>query len=130
MCAKHNIGVIVYSPMKSGLLTGAMTRERIAAMPQDDFRQRTVNFKEPLLTRNLQLVELMRAIGNRHGGRTPGEVAIAWTLRRPEVTGAIVGLRSPKQVDGVIHGGDFRLQQGEIEEIADFLQKNTPAATV
>jgi aryl-alcohol dehydrogenase-like predicted oxidoreductase len=127
ICAKHNIGVIVYSPMKSGLLTGAMTRERIAAMPEDDFRQRTVNFKEPLLTRNLKLVELMREIGHRHGGRTPGEVAIAWTLRRPEVTGAIVGLRSPKQVDGIIGAADFRLTPGEVDEIADFLRHNTPA---
>jgi aryl-alcohol dehydrogenase-like predicted oxidoreductase len=128
LCEKHNIGVIVYSPMKSGLLTGAMTRERIAAMPEDDFRQRTVNFKEPLLTRNLKLVELMREIGNRHGGRTPGEVAIAWTLRRPEVTGAIVGLRSPKQVDGIIGAADFRLTPGEVDEIANFLRDNTPAA--
>jgi len=126
LCAKHNIGVIVYSPMKSGLLTGAMTRERIAQMPEDDFRQRTINFKEPLLTRNLKLVELMRAIGNRHG-RTPAEVALAWTLRRPEVTGAIVGLRSAKQVDGIIGAMDFRLTSGEVEEIAKFLRENTPA---
>jgi aryl-alcohol dehydrogenase-like predicted oxidoreductase len=125
-CARHNIGVIVYSPMKSGLLTGAMTRERIAQMPVDDFRQRTISFKEPLLTRNLNLVELMRKIGNRHG-RTPGEVALAWTLRRPEVTGAIVGLRSPKQVDGVIGAADFRLSSGEVGEIAKFLSGNTPS---
>ena len=111
--------------MKSGLLTGAMTRERIAQMPEDDFRQRTINFKEPLLTRNLNLVELMRGIGNRHG-RTPGEVALAWTLRRPEVTGAIVGLRSAKQVDGIIGAMDFRLSGSEVEEIAKFLSDNTP----
>lgn len=126
-CAKNNIGAIVYSPMKSGLLTGAMTRERIARMPEDDFRQRTVSFKEPLLTRNLNLVEKIREIGNRHG-RTPGEVAIAWTLRRPEVTGAIVGLRSPKQVDGVIGAADLRLSAAEVEEIGTFLKENTPAA--
>lgn len=126
VCAQKNIGIIVYSPMKSGLLTGAMTRDRIARMPQDDFRQRTVNFKEPLLTRNLNLVELMRGIGSRHG-RTPGEVALAWVLRRPEVTGAIVGLRSPKQVDGVIGAADFRLSSAEIEEIAAFLNQNTPS---
>jgi aryl-alcohol dehydrogenase-like predicted oxidoreductase len=122
-CAQHNIGVIVYSPMKSGLLTGAMTRERIASMPEDDFRQRTINFKEPLLTRNLKLVELMREIGNRHG-RTPGEVALAWTLRRPEVTAAIVGMRSPKQVDGVVGAADFRLTPAEVEEIAVFLKQS------
>jgi aryl-alcohol dehydrogenase-like predicted oxidoreductase len=116
-CQAHNIGVIVYSPMKSGLLTGKMTRERIAAMPPDDFRQRTPNFQEPLLTRNLELVERLRAIGTRHG-RTPGEVAIAWTLRRPEVTAAIVGLRSADQLPGVIGAADFRLSPAEIEEIA------------
>lgn len=120
-CGKHSIGVIAYSPMKSGMLTGAMTRERIAAMPDDDFRKRTPNFKEPLLTRNLKLVEKLREIGQRHG-RTPGEVAIAWTLRRPEVTGAIVGMRSKAQVDGVIGAADFRLTAGEIGEIAGFLQ--------
>lgn len=116
-CQAHNIGVIVYSPMKSGLLTGKMTRERIAAMPPDDFRQRTPNFQEPLLTRNLELVERLRTIGNRHG-RTPGEVAIAWTLRRPEVTAAIVGLRSPEQLHGVIGAAGFRLTPEEIAEIA------------
>jgi aryl-alcohol dehydrogenase-like predicted oxidoreductase len=116
-CASHNVGVIVYSPMKSGMLTGAMTRERIANMPPDDFRRRTPNFQEPLLTRNLNLVEVLRGIGNRHG-RTPGEVAIAWTLRRPEVTAAIVGMRSPKQVDGVVGAADFRLSAAEIDEIA------------
>jgi aryl-alcohol dehydrogenase-like predicted oxidoreductase len=116
-CASHNIGVIVYSPMKSGLLTGAMTRERIDAMPDDDFRKRTVNFKEPLLTRNLELVELLRSIGQPHG-RTPGEVAIAWTLRRPEVTGAIVGMRSPDQVNGVAGAADFRLSASELAQIS------------
>jgi aryl-alcohol dehydrogenase-like predicted oxidoreductase len=105
-----------------------MTRERIAAMPEDDFRQRTVNFKEPLLTRNLKLVELLREIGKRHG-RTPGEVALAWTLRRPEVTAAIVGMRSPGQVDGVVGAADFRLSTAEADEIAAFLRANTPALT-
>jgi aryl-alcohol dehydrogenase-like predicted oxidoreductase len=119
-CAKHTIGTIVYSPMKSGMLTGAMTRERIENMHADDFRKRTPNFQEPLLTRNLNLVEHLRDIGKRHG-RTPGEVAIAWTLRRPEVTAAIVGMRSPAQVDGVIGAADFRLSESEIAEIQTFL---------
>ena len=119
-CGSHDIGVLVYSPMKSGLLTGKMTRERVAAMPEDDFRQRTPHFQEPKLSRNLELVELLRAIGARHG-RTPGETAIAWTLRLPVVTAAIVGLRSPEQVDGVIGAADFRLSEEEIDEIADFL---------
>ncbi|HEX5228864.1 MAG TPA: aldo/keto reductase [Bryobacteraceae bacterium] len=115
----NDIGVIIYSPMKSGLLTGAMTRERIAAMPADDFRQRTPNFQEPLLTRNLELASLLGAIGKRHG-RSAGEVAIAWTLRLPAVTGAIVGMRSAKQVDGVIGAADFRLSASEIAEIENF----------
>src|ERR1700733_14746507 len=115
----NNIGVIIYSPMKSGLLTGAMTRERIAGMPADDFRQRTPNFNEPLLSRNLELAGLLGTIGKRHG-RTAGEVAIAWTLRHPAVTGAIVGMRSARQVDGVIGGADFRLSADEIGEIEQF----------
>jgi aryl-alcohol dehydrogenase-like predicted oxidoreductase len=119
-CRENNIGTIVYSPMKSGMLTGAMTRERIANMPDDDFRKRTPNFQEPLLTRNLNLVEVLRGIGNAHG-RTPGEVAIAWALRRPEVTGAIVGMRSPAQVDGVVGAADFRLSADEIAKIATAL---------
>jgi aryl-alcohol dehydrogenase-like predicted oxidoreductase len=126
-CGAHNVGVVVYSPMKSGMLTGAMTRERIAAMPDDDFRKRTPNFKEPLLTRNLQVAELLREIGARHG-RTAGEVAIAWTLRRPEVTGAIVGMRSPAQVEGVVGAAAFRLSDSEIGEIANFLNNYRPAA--
>jgi aryl-alcohol dehydrogenase-like predicted oxidoreductase len=120
--AAHNIGVIVYSPMKSGLLSGAMTRERVAAMPVDDFRRRTPNFQEPKLTHNLELVELLRAIGARHG-RTPGEVAIAWTLRRPEVTAAIVGLRGPGQLAGVIGAAEFRLSEEELSEIGAFLNR-------
>ncbi len=119
--AAHGIGVIVYSPMKSGLLSGAMTRERVAAMPADDFRRRVPSFQEPLLTRNLELAELLRAIGLRHG-RTPGEVAIAWTLRHPAVTAAIVGMRSASQVEGVIGAAEFRLSPGEVEEIEAFLR--------
>jgi aryl-alcohol dehydrogenase-like predicted oxidoreductase len=122
--AEHNIGVIVYSPMKSGLLSGAMTRERVAALPDDDFRRRTPNFQEPRLTRNLQLAELLRDIGGRHG-RTPGEVAIAWTLRNPAVTAAIVGMRSAQQVSGVIGAASFRLSDGEAGEIEAFVAEGT-----
>jgi aryl-alcohol dehydrogenase-like predicted oxidoreductase len=118
-CGANNIGVIAYSPMKNGLLSGAMTRERVAALPADDFRRRTPNFQEPLLTRNLELVERLRAIGQKHG-RSPGEVAIAWVLRRPEVTAAIVGMRSAAQVDGVIAAAGFRLSPDEIAEIDAF----------
>jgi aryl-alcohol dehydrogenase-like predicted oxidoreductase len=113
--------------MKSGLLSGKMTRERIAQMPDDDFRKRTISFQEPRLTRNLRLVEVLREIGGRHD-RTPGEVAIAWTLRHPAVTAAIVGLRSPGQIEGVIGAADFRLSEGEIGEIAHFLAVNTVPA--
>lgn len=127
-CGANNIGVIAYSPMKNGLLSGGMTRERALGLPPDDFRRRTPNFQEPLLSRNLELVELLRAIGKRHG-RTPGEVAISWTLRRPEVTAAIVGMRSAKQVDGVIGAAEFRLSPQEIDEIASFFAKAAAQAT-
>jgi aryl-alcohol dehydrogenase-like predicted oxidoreductase len=120
---KNGIGVIVYSPMKSGLLSGSMTRERIAAMPEDDFRPRTPHFREPKLTRNLALAELLREIGGRHG-RTPGEVAIAWTLRRSEVAAAIVGLRAPAQLEGVLGAAEFQLSPPEVAEIAGFLTSN------
>lgn len=126
-CREHNIGVIVYSPMKSGLLTGKMTRERIAKLPPDDFRPRTVSFKEPLLTRNLGLVEVLRGIGDRHG-HTPGEVAIAWTLRDPVVTGAIVGMRSAAQANEIIRSAEFRLSQDEVLEIESYLKSHPVAA--
>ena len=122
-CKLNNIGVIVYSPMKSGLLTGKMTRERIVAFPEDDFRKRVAQFQEPKLTRNLNLAELLRTIGSRHG-RTTGEVAIAWTLRHPAVTGAIVGLRSAKQLEGVRGSLDFRLSADEVTEITKFMVAN------
>jgi aryl-alcohol dehydrogenase-like predicted oxidoreductase len=115
-CAANGIGVIVYSPMQSGLLAGAMTRERIAAMPDDDWRKKSPDFQEPRLTRNLQLVEKLRALGARRG-RSPAEVAIAWTLRHPAVTAAIVGARRPSQVDGILGAAAFELSREEIEEI-------------
>ncbi len=115
-CLKNNVGVIVYSPMASGLLTGAMTRERIAALPKNDWRTRNDNFKEPKLSQNLKYVERLRAIGKRHG-QTPGEVAIAWTLNHPAVTGAIVGARNPQQLEGIIGAMDFRLTSAEVAEL-------------
>ena len=119
-CFANNVGTLIYSPMKSGLLSGRMTRERVAAMPEDDHRQRTPHFQEPLLTRNLNLVELLRTIGARHG-KTPGEVAIAWALRHPAVTAAIVGLRSPAQLEGTIGAAEWRLSTDDIELIATAL---------
>jgi aryl-alcohol dehydrogenase-like predicted oxidoreductase len=119
---KSNIGVIVYSPMSAGLLSGAMTRERIAKLTPEDWRRNLPNFQEPLLSRNLKLVEHLRAIGNQHG-RTPGEVAIAWTLHNPAVTGAIVGFRSTKQVAGIIGAAKFRLHPTEVAAIEQALNR-------
>jgi aryl-alcohol dehydrogenase-like predicted oxidoreductase len=123
-CLANNIGVIAYSPMASGLLTGAMTRERIAALPADDWRkEKNKHYQEPLLSRNLRLVDLLRSIGSRHG-KTPGEVALAWVLRLPAVTGAIVGARRPGQLKELIGAADWRLAPAEIEEIQEFLKAN------
>jgi aryl-alcohol dehydrogenase-like predicted oxidoreductase len=91
-----------------------MTRERVAALPEDDFRKRALSFQEPHLTKNLALVEKLRTIGEKHG-RTPGEVAIAWTLKNPAVTAAIVGMRNAGQVDGVIGAAEFHLSPDEVE---------------
>jgi aryl-alcohol dehydrogenase-like predicted oxidoreductase len=126
-CLRHNIGVIVYSPMKSGLLTGKMTRERIAAFPQDDFRKRAPAFQEPNLSRNLELAEIMRRIGRRHGV-SAGVVAIAWTLRNPAVTAAIVGMRSAEQAKGVVPALRFRLGDEEFSEIETFRKAQTVQA--
>ncbi len=115
-CQKHQIGVIVYSPMKSGLLSGTMTRERVAALPNDDFRRRAPAFQEPQLSRNLELAETMAQIGARHGVQA-GVVAIAWTLRNPATTAAIVGMRSAAQARGVLPALEFRLSDEEYIEI-------------
>jgi aryl-alcohol dehydrogenase-like predicted oxidoreductase len=115
-CRSNGLGVIVYSPMASGLLTGAMTRERAAALPNSDWRSRDVEFKEPALSKNLALVERLRKVGERYG-RAPGQVAIAWALQNPAVTGAIVGARSAKQVEGTAGAANLRLTDEEIAEI-------------
>jgi aryl-alcohol dehydrogenase-like predicted oxidoreductase len=119
-CQRHGIGVIAYSPMQAGLLTGAMTRERIAAFAPDDWRRRSADFREPRLTRNLALQALLGEIGARHGV-SAAVIALAWVLRRPEVTGAIVGARRPAQVDGFIRAMSLRLPAAEIDEIVRFL---------
>ena len=119
-CRENNIGVINYSPMVSGLLTGKMTAERIAQMPADDWRKRSPNFNEPKLSRNLKLVELLREIGNAHGVE-PGVIAISWTLRHPAITAAIVGARRPDQVDGVLPAATLRLTDEEAGRIESFL---------
>lgn len=115
-CQKRGISVISYAPMASGLLTGAMTRERAAALPPDDFRSRNPEFREPRLSKNLELVERLRQVGARYG-RGPGEVAIAWVLRHPAITGAIVGARNAKQVEGIMRAGELKLAADEIAEI-------------
>ena len=122
-CQEHNIGVIVYSPMMSGLLSGKMTRERIDNFPEDDWRKRNEEFQEPRLSRNLKLASLLQDIGYPYN-RTTAEVAIAWTLRHPAVTGAIVGGRRPEQVEEIIGAAEFRLSESELEQIEKFLQEN------
>ena len=120
-CLREGIGVIVYSPMASGLLTGAMTRERAARLPKDDWRREHPDFTEPNLSANLALVDRMREIAKAHNCAV-GEVAIAWTLRYPVVTGAIVGARNARQAEGVMRAGDLRLTQDEVNEIESFAE--------
>jgi aryl-alcohol dehydrogenase-like predicted oxidoreductase len=115
-CEKSGVGVISYAPMASGLLTGAMTRERAAAFAADDFRSRNPEFKEPRLSKNIELVERLRQIGSRHG-RNPGEVAIAWALRHPAITGVIIGARNAKQAEGVMNAAGLTLSAVEVAEI-------------
>ncbi len=119
-CLEQGIGVIVYSPMLSGMLSGAMTRERAANFSPDDWRRQNKEFQEPRLSLNLELVELLKRIGAPHGC-SAGEVAIAWTLRNLAVTGAIVGGRNAAQVEGIVGAGEFRLSEEELERIGRFL---------
>jgi aryl-alcohol dehydrogenase-like predicted oxidoreductase len=113
---REGIGVIVYSPMGSGLLTGAMTRDRIAALPDDDWRRRGDQFTEPRLSRNLALVERLRAVAERHD-TTPGALAVAWALRNPAVDGAIVGFRRPDQVDPILAAASLELTDEDVAAI-------------
>ncbi|MBV9340547.1 MAG: aldo/keto reductase [Acidobacteria bacterium] len=122
----QNIGVLAYSPMSAGLLTGAMTKERVARFAPEDWRRNLPNFREPLLSRNLRVVEYLRQIGTRHG-RSPGEVAVAWVLRHPAVTAAIVGARSAEQVCGIINAAHLRLSESEAEEINALLKQQAAA---
>jgi aryl-alcohol dehydrogenase-like predicted oxidoreductase len=122
-CGKHNIGVINYAPMHSGLLTGAMTKERVAAFPSDDFRRNAKSYQQPALDRNLKLADLLKQIGGRHGVNA-GVVATAWTLEQPAITAAIVGSRSAKQVEGTLAAASFKLNAAELAEINDFLVQN------
>ncbi|MGE5438786.1 MAG: aldo/keto reductase, partial [Bacteroidota bacterium] len=118
-CRKEGIGVIVYSPMASGLLAGAMTRERIKRLPEDDWRKRSWDFTEPRLSHNLSVVEKLKEIGKRHDGASAGEIAIAWTLKNPAVTAAIVGGRSSEQVKGTFNAHEIVLSEDEIKELEE-----------
>jgi aryl-alcohol dehydrogenase-like predicted oxidoreductase len=122
-CLENNIGVINYSPMLSGMLTGKMTAERVKNLPDDDWRKRNPNFQPPKLDRNLALVDLLRRIGGEHGVE-PGVVAIAWTLRHPAITAAIVGARRPDQIDGILPAATFRLTDAEAAQIEAWLAAN------
>jgi aryl-alcohol dehydrogenase-like predicted oxidoreductase len=113
---REGIGVIVYSPMGSGLLTGAMTRERIATLPDDDWRKRDPRFQGPQLSHQLALVERLATAASRHDVAT-GAIAVAWTLRNPAVDGAIVGFRRPEQVDPIVEAANLELSQDDIAMI-------------
>jgi aryl-alcohol dehydrogenase-like predicted oxidoreductase len=115
-CQEHDVGVIVYSPMGSGLLTGKMTRERIESLPADDWRTKSDRFREPDLSRNLELVERVKRVAWRHGVE-PGAVAVAWTLRHPAVDGAIAGFRRPDQVDPILAAAELELSDEDVAEL-------------
>jgi aryl-alcohol dehydrogenase-like predicted oxidoreductase len=115
-CQDQHLGVIVYAPMASGLLTGAMTAKRVEDLPADDWRKRSPDFTEPNLSKHLLVADRLRSVGDRIG-RTPGAIAIAWTLHHPAVTGAIVGARNAKQAAEVMGAGEIRLADEEVKEI-------------
>jgi aryl-alcohol dehydrogenase-like predicted oxidoreductase len=121
-CADQCIGVVAYSPMQKGLLTGKVSRDRISQLPADDHRRRDPQFQEPLLSANLQLVEDLQSVAHKHG-RTVAQLAIAWVLRRPEVTSAIVGARHPGQVEEIAGAGDWVLPERELALIQDLQRK-------
>lgn len=120
-CQQHTIGVIAYSPMASGLLSGAMTAQRIANLEQDDWRRNSAQFQEPRLSRNLELASVLRRIGERHHVST-GAIAITWTLRHPAVTAAIVGARRPDQIDETVAAANLDLTGDDLGEIEAFLR--------
>jgi aryl-alcohol dehydrogenase-like predicted oxidoreductase len=124
----HNIGVIVYSPMQSGLLTGAMTRERIAKLPDSDWRSRDPEFREPKLSKNLKSVDRLRGIAEKYG-RPVGQVAVAWVLRNPAVTAAIVGARSPQQVEQNVGAAELHLTDDDVAEIEGIAEQKPNLVT-
>ncbi len=127
-CGRHGIGVVVYSPMQRGLLTGKFSQERLAALAPDDHRRRNPDFQEPQFSATLDLVAQLKKIADR-SGRTCAELAIAWILRRPEVTAAIVGARRPDQVEETAHAGDWTLNEKDIDEIENLLAQRDKKLT-
>ena len=127
-CAEHDIGVIVYSPMQAGLLTGKYTAEKVAGLPEGDWRRRNENFREPKLSANLALVDGLRPIAERND-RSLAELSIAWVLRRPEVTAAIVGARRPDQIEGTAPAGDWVLSETDLAEIDRLLDAHARAVS-
>ena len=115
-CKEQGIGVIAYSPMGSGLLTGAMTRERVANLAADDWRSKNSEFQEPKLSKNLTIADRVKAVADRRGVAA-GAVAAAWTLQHPAVTGAIIGARNARQVEAIFPHADLRLAPEEVTEI-------------
>ena len=120
-CKEQNIGVIVYSPMASGILTGAMTKERARNLPDNDWRKRSPNFTEPKISSNLKVVDKLKEIGTKYG-RVPGEIAVAWVLSNHAVTGAIVGARNEKQVNGVYNASELELSNDDLAEINNLIE--------
>ena len=121
-CAQNNIGVVAYSPMQRGLLTGKFSQERLAALPLDDHRRKSPDFLEPQFTATLQLVDELRHLAER-SGRTLAQLAVSWVLRRPEITAAIVGARRPEQIAETVEASDWDLSQEDIDEIERLLAK-------
>jgi aryl-alcohol dehydrogenase-like predicted oxidoreductase len=121
-CREHNIGVVAYSPMQKGLLTGKFNKQRVQELPAEDHRRNDPNFQEPRLTANLDLVKKLTILAKRHG-KTPAQMAIAWVLRRPELTAAIVGARRPSQVEETVLAGDLELSPEDINAIDGLLIK-------
>jgi aryl-alcohol dehydrogenase-like predicted oxidoreductase len=126
-CADHKTGVICYSPMQSGLLTDTFSKEHVARFAPDDWRRRSPDFREPNLSRNLALRDALRPIAQRHRS-TVSAIAVAWTIAWPGVTGAIVGARSPQQVDGWIDAVTIKLSAADLEEIAEAITRTGAGA--
>jgi len=125
-CSVNNIGVVAYSPMQKGILTGKITRERVANLPEDDHRRRDPRFQEPELSANLELVEGLRPIAEK-SGRTVAQLAIAWVLRRSEVTAAIVGARRPAQIEETVVAGDWEISKKDVAAIEALLERRQKA---